>query len=160
MFFGDYDGDLSYLSPFSDHPILSDKVSFKSVYHYYTYHKFNTTNPALSIMAANAKTRRILTLIGNDHRHKITPDWDMKKYDIMKRGYELKFQQHPIIKKSFMCLKNVELKYSPHVRFNYWGHNGKNMMGVLLKELKTKYVGVIKPEPVVATCKKIHVLKK
>jgi ribA/ribD-fused uncharacterized protein len=153
MFFNDGNGQTSYLSPFSKHPITEKGLKFQSVYHYYTFNKFNKFKPIDPQRAAaslNSKTTKILIQIGNSRRHRIIPDWDSKKYGIMKRGYELKFQQHKDIKQGLIDLQAPELKYTAQPMFKYWGCYGENMLGKLLLELKKKYIeeSISKPKPV------------
>jgi len=158
MYFNDSDKKCSYLSPFSDHPIFVDGIKFRSVYHYYTYHKFILTDSAWAKAVMRVKTTKSLIRIGNSRRHKIVPGWDAKKYKIMKTGYELKFQQHKNIKKKIMELKVVGLKYTSHPKFLYWGYYGKNMLGELLMELKKEYEtkrdALLVPKPIAL---KVHV---
>jgi ribA/ribD-fused uncharacterized protein len=148
IFFNDNNGQDSYMSPFSKHPITEKGVKFQSVYHYYTYNKFNTTDPQWAKETEKANLEKTLIQIGNSRRHQIIPDWDSKKYGFMKRGYELKFQQHKGTKQKLINLKASVLKYNAHPTFKYWGSYGQNMLGKLLMELKKKYTEESSPKPV------------
>ena len=147
MFFSDGNGQYSYLSPFSEHPITEKGVEFKSVYHYYVYNKFILTDPYWAKASMKIESMRKLIQIGNSRRHRIIPCWDSKKYDIMKKGYESKFQQHKDIKQKLIDLKESNLKYNAQPEFKYWSCYGKNMLGQLLMELKNKYSKESAPEP-------------
>jgi len=155
MFFNDGNGQYSYLSPFSKHPITENGVKFQSVYHYYTYNKFNPTDPRWAATAVDTKTTKTLLQIGNSRRHQITPNWDSKKYDVMKRGYELKFQQHKGTKQGLINLNASALQYNAQPTFKYWSCYGQNMLGRLLLELKKKYTEESAPKHKPVIVKKV-----
>lgn len=161
MNFDDNDGLYSYLSPFSGHIITENGIKFLNVYQYYTYYKFNNTDPPYAASILKASSSDNLIRLANSRRNKITPSWDSKKYDVMKNGYKLKFQQYPVLKQCLVTLTADGLNYIEHPYMNYWSYHGKNMLGSMLMELKYEYMDTgVKQLPVPVPMKKITPIVK
>ena len=112
MIFGNEGGENSYLSPFSRHSIRENGVVFSSVYNYYLYRKFNNLNASQLKSMASLQQERVLMQLSNSRTNKIVPNWDAVKYDVMKRGFMLKFEQYPALKKKFEKLDHLIYKYN------------------------------------------------
>ena len=138
MIFGNEEGEHSYLSPFSKHSIRENGVVFSSVYNYYVYRKFNNLNAVQLKSMASILQERVLIQLSNSRTNRIVPNWNDVKYDVMKRGFMLKFEQHPALKKKFEKLEHLDYKYNIP-SFTYWGYNGDNKLNELLCELRMYY---------------------
>ena len=138
MIFGNEEGEHSYLSPFSRHSIRENGVVFSSVYNYYVYRKFNNLNAVQLKSLSLLPQERVLMQQSNSRTNRVVPNWDVVKYDVMKRGFMLKFEQHPVLKKKFEKLEHLEYKYNVP-SFTYWGYTGDNKLNELLGELRMYY---------------------
>jgi predicted NAD-dependent protein-ADP-ribosyltransferase YbiA (DUF1768 family) len=135
MYFGD-SGSYKNLSFFHRCQIKESGVVYPSVYHYYLCHKFDQKDYEKTASIMRADTIRKLVVLSNS-RHKLSAGWDLKKYDIMRKGYELKIQQHPEFRQYLINLRCSELKYNSQPSFKFWCVG--NMLGKLLMELKRHY---------------------
>ena len=138
MIFGNEESEYSYLSPFSKHNIRENGVVFSSVYNYYLYRKFNNINATRLKIMTSIQQERVLMQISNNRTNRIVTNWDAVKYNIMKRGFMLKFEQHPVLLKKFEKLDYSDYKYNIP-SFSYWGYTGKNKLCELLCELRMEY---------------------
>lgn len=139
-------------SNFSLHPIEVDGKVYLTNEHYFQSVKFVPTEfivdngkpisyqeyVRMSKSPKEAKQR------GSNRSYKIDPDWDMKRIDVMKKAIKAKFTQHEDLKVLLMSTGNKVLKEdSPSDMF--WGigksGKGKNMLGVLLMELREELGG-------------------
>lgn len=153
MFFGDNNSRYTHLSPFSKNIIHDKGVYFPTVYHYYAYHKFNKTDPGHAKLLLNSNIKKLVQF-SNSRRNRIMPSWDATKYDIMRKGYTLKFEQYREAKECLLSTTS-DLKYNGNPTFKYWNCYGQNNLGKLLMELRDEFrqraavtkFAVHKPEP-------------
>jgi ribA/ribD-fused uncharacterized protein len=135
MYFGNTH---KFLSPFTEHTINVNNITFPSVYHYYLYKKFNRPDDNEWVDEVLSKdTVRDLMLTSNMQTYKLTDNWDLVKYDIMKNAIYLKIQQNEDVKKYVYSLTAKIFKYNES-HFSYWGYSGKDWMNKLLQELIIK----------------------
>lgn len=88
----------------------------------------------------NASNSNISKLLGS--KCEINKEWETQKIHIMKKILELKFEQHPEIKKNIMKTGLRELKNSCKID-SYWGigydQKGRNILGKILCDLRMKF---------------------
>jgi predicted NAD-dependent protein-ADP-ribosyltransferase YbiA (DUF1768 family) len=102
----------------------------------------NAPSPALVAMAAHGL-----------YTWDIAPDWSKTKFDRKRGVLHAKFSQHPQLKELLLSTGNARLVESATVDNavnRLWGEVngvGKNMLGVLLMELREKFRREIKKSP-------------
>ena len=143
MIFGNDEKKHNYLSPFAKYNIKVNGINFVSVYNYYVYTKFKGSSDMFLKGIPTINNERVLMQISNSRQNKIILNWDSAKYDIMKRGYLMLFEQHTSAKSSFADLYADSYNYNIP-SFTYWGYSGLNKMNSLLLELRILY-GYTKP---------------
>ena len=79
MLFRDNDTYGIYLSPISNNVLVSDRKHFKSIYHYYLYHKFAASSNELLMCILNTRNRRRILELTYSKRYTIVDRWDEKK---------------------------------------------------------------------------------
>lgn len=127
--------DFSNLAPYSID--LEGKV-WSSVEHYYQYKKFETTDfsYAQKIMdASTPKDAKILSMQNDNY----PSNWNDIKIDILKTAVRKKFESYSNLRNLLLSTGDEELiEANPDDYF--WGEgkdgSGKNMMGLILMELR------------------------
>jgi len=112
--------------------------------HYFQAQKFSLTDPEHAEKIRQARTAGICKRMGNDRRHKLRPDWESAKDNVMRVALRAKFDQYPALKD--LLLSTGEEQLVEHTeRDTYWADggdgSGKNMLGKLLMELRSSLRG-------------------
>jgi ribA/ribD-fused uncharacterized protein len=135
--------DFGFLANFSEHPIVINGITWRTVEHYYQAQKF--TIPKIQHKIKFSNTPGEAKSIA--HRYKIIRinNWFIIKESIMYRAIKAKFQQHPELLKELLNTKDaILIENSPDDL--YWGigsnNLGLNRMGVLLMELRNELANI------------------
>jgi len=126
-------------SNFSPHPFeLKGKV-WPTSEHYFQAQKFAGTEHEEAVR--QARSPMIAARMGRNRERPLRPDWEAVKDNIMREALEAKFSQHPGLRSLLLGTGDAEL--IEHTRNDsYWGDgrdgSGKNRLGQLLMELRTK----------------------
>jgi len=88
-----------------------------------------------------AKSPMIATRFGRDRERPLRNDWESVKDSIMREAVTAKFDQYPDLR--VLLLETGDRKIIEHTENDsYWGDggdgSGKNMMGILLMEIRQK----------------------
>lgn len=116
--------------------------SYKTSEHYFQSQKFATTEPGYAEEIRKANSPGISKRLGGDRKHKLRPDWESVKDNVMREALRAKFTQHPELK--FLLLDTGDESLVEHTeRDTYWADggdgSGKNMLGKLLMELRKAF---------------------
>ena len=129
-------GDLSNFSP---HPFQLKGRLWPTSEHYFQAQKFAGTEHEEAVRMAQSP--KLAAELGRSRNRPLRPDWENVKDDIMREALQAKFSQHPAL--CSMLLSTGESELIEHTgRDNYWADggdgSGKNRLGQLLMELRTK----------------------
>ena len=130
--------DSNYLSPFNLCSIVDGDLKFHSVYHYYVYNKFLGSDNTFSEMILNAGSKQQLVLLSDTRHVPVIDGWDNKKYEIMKSGYILMFNQNKGYMDTFKKDRTYHYDYEMSA-FSYWGCFGSNRMNRMLNEVRKEF---------------------
>lgn len=127
-------------SNFYIRPIFIDGKMWKSTEHYFQAQKF--LSPDLQEHIGNQPKPKDAAHEGRRRDLPLRADWEEVKDDVMRRALRAKFDQHPDLK--FILLSTLKEKIvedSPTDPYWGWGadQKGKNMLGILLMELRDWY---------------------
>jgi ribA/ribD-fused uncharacterized protein len=128
-------------------PIYILGVKYKTVEHYFQSQKFLDSNISQSIIDCNSPHEAVSK--GRNRNLPLRKDWENVKIDIMRLGVTAKFDQHPKLKDLLISTGNsILIENSPYDYFWGIGENktGKNILGKILMELRSKYISEI-PKP-------------
>lgn len=127
-------------SNFYGAPITLDGKIWPSVEHYFQAMKF-PSDPAYQEQIRVAKNSNAAKTLGVSKEKPIRQDWDTIREDVMKKAIAAKFEQNPALKKMLLDTQNRPL-IDANTTDSYWGYGrnkkGKNRLGALLMELRTK----------------------
>jgi hypothetical protein len=126
-------------SNFSPHPFEIIGKVWPTSEHYFQAQKFAGTEHEEAVRLA--KSPMIAARMGRSRKRPLRPDWEVVKEDIMREVLEAKFTQHQGLRSLLLDTGDAEL--IEHTRNDrYWGDgrdgSGKNRLGQLLMELRTK----------------------
>jgi GTP cyclohydrolase II len=123
---------------FSRHAIYLDGKIWATVEHFYQAQKFHNTEFEEVIRLTETPTlakEKSRELLKNHH----VSNWNDIKEEIMYRGLEAKFTQHPELEKFLISTENKTLVERTDID-SYWGDGidgkGKNRLGYLLMQLR------------------------
>lgn len=126
-----------FLSNFFQASFTIDGKLYRTSEHYYQSKK--TTDPETEEKIRNFATPRLAA--DNGRKIKIREDWDEIKDDVMREAIYAKFSQNNALKISLINTGDAILEEASPTDF-YWGtggkNTGKNMLGILLMELREK----------------------
>ena len=127
-------------SNFSPHPIQLEGISWQTVEHYYQAQKFvGTENEGLVSVIRDAKTPAEAAAIGRDRTHKLRPDWEQVKPQVMWQGVLTKFLTHADIQ-AILLDTSEELIVEDSPTDYYWGcgrdKTGQNQLGNILMKVR------------------------
>lgn len=131
-----------FFSNFSAHPIHVRGKIWPTSEHYFQAMKFEGTphEEEVRVAATPAEAARI----GRDRALPLRNDWESVKDDVMRVALEAKFTQHEELRAHLLNTGSAEIV--EHTENDaYWADSGngtgKNMLGVLLMELRKKLSG-------------------
>ena len=141
IYFYHLENSYGCFSNFSDHSFYLDNKIWKTSEHYFQAQKFIETVHLDEVHQAS--TPRKAFDIGRDRNLPRRKDWEEVKEDVMMKALEAKFRAHKDIFKILIDTGDSEIvEDSPFDA--YWGigrsGNGKNRLGVLLMELRQKFI--------------------
>ena len=140
-------GEYGCFSNFSRHPITIDNKIWPTSEHYFQAMKFHPHSPDDVEEVRKATTPSEAARLGRKRSKPLHPNWENIKDDIMRTALRHKFTQHEDIKKTLLSTNNLHLIEHTY-RDSYWAdggcnwsvnspnNKGKNMLGVLLTELR------------------------
>src|SRR5437868_4420736 len=134
-------GIKSPFSNFSPLPITVDGLEYLTTEHFFQAMKFATSAPVNAEEIRKALTPGIAKRLGGSRKHPLVKDWDKKRIEVMRTALFCKAIQNPVFAKELLSTGTKDLiEASP--RDYFWGEGrtktGKNMLGVLLKELRAR----------------------
>jgi hypothetical protein len=115
-------------------------ISWQTVEHYYQAQKFvGTENEGLVSVIRDAKTPAEAAAIGRDRTHKLRPDWEQVKPQVMWQGVLTKFLTHTDIQ-AILLDTSEELIVEDSPTDYYWGcgqdKTGQNQLGNILMKVR------------------------
>ncbi len=126
-------------SNFSPHPTLIDGHLWMTTEHYFQAMKFLGSDDAWFAAIRDAKVPADTKKMGNSREHKIRPDWEEKKDDVMRVAVKAKVAQHKDVRDALVLTGTATIIESAPNDY-YWGEGvmktGKNMLGVILMEVR------------------------
>ena len=126
-------------SNFARYSFTVNGVKYPTSEHYYQSKKFLDEENQKDVIACI--TPGEAAEMGRDPSRPLRKDWEEVKDDIMRKALLLKFQAHPKLVESLLSTGDRVLQEDSPYDF-YWGigrdGTGKNMLGVLLMELRDK----------------------
>lgn len=149
-----------FMSNFSKHPIDLDGKSWPSSEHYFQAQKFVGT-PAEEVVRL-ASSPAEAARIGRDRNLPLRSDWESVKDDVMRSAVFAKFTQHPDLQRQLLSTADAEL-IEATTSDHYWGcgveGTGKNMLGIILMELRSKLSAQSGPREAQASSMNIEVIQ-
>ena len=126
-------------SNFASFGIKLDGKSWPTTEHYFQAQKFSDKKDRDEIR--KAKSPHLAAQMGRDRKRKLRKDWEALKLNAMRRALEAKFTQHDELRQ--LLLSTGTAKLVEHTANDaFWGDGGdglgKNMLGLLLMELREK----------------------
>ncbi len=131
-------------------------LTFPTSEHYFMYYKcmqFDSTNQEVLQEIAAAKSPKAVKQLGRKVKNFNEEEWDRVRYDVMKAGLILKFQQNDEIRRRLINSGNKVLyEASPYDRI--WGigfgpaeapskpqdRYGRNLLGICLMEIRAMLI--------------------
>jgi ribA/ribD-fused uncharacterized protein len=136
-FYRERDEPYGCFSNFSKHSFEVDGMPWQTIEHYFQAMKFVGTPHEEAVR--HAKSPMEAKTMGNDRSHPLRPDWETVKDDIMRQAVRAKFTQQPEIRAVLLGTGSEEIIEAAD-NDAYWGwgpnHNGKNMLGKILMEIR------------------------
>lgn len=137
-----FDNEYAFLSNFYESPFEEEGILYPTVEHYFQAMKSKDIEGRKKIAAAPTpgKAKRLGRTI------ELRKDWEEIKVDVMKFGLTEKFRI-PELREKLLATGNEELIEGNFWCDNTWGNcvcekcqniSGRNMLGMLLMELRTK----------------------
>lgn len=131
--------EYGFMSNFSPHGVKLDGEYWPTVEHFFQAAKFTRTDPAHVRAILRAPRPNEAARLGRDRGHKLRPDWESVKEDVMRRAVRCKFETHPDLREKLLATGDEDLVEASPVDF-YWGAgedgSGKNRLGVILMEVR------------------------
>lgn len=126
-------------SNFSKHSVRLDGKTWPTSEHYFQAMKFEGTIHERMVRIAYSAGEA--ARIGRDRGNPLRKDWESVKNNIMRKAVYAKFTQHDDLRE--LLLSTGDKKLVEHTeRDSYWGDggdgSGKNMLGVILMETRTR----------------------
>ncbi len=121
-------------SSFPNHPFELEGKIWPTSEHYFQAAKFPDNSEYVEEIRC-AKSAMIAAKLGRSRTHKLRPDWESEKEQIMLHAVRAKFSQNANIQQILLATKNAIL-VEHTTNDNYWGDGGdgtgKNMLGLIL----------------------------
>ena len=139
--------DFGWMSNFGRFPIELDDKDWPTSEHYYQAQKY--LDPELQEKVRLASGPGMAAMIGRDKDLPLREDWEEIKDDVMRKVVAAKFAQHPELAYELVATGDAIL--IEHTKNDsYWGDGGngrgKNMLGVVLMEVRDGLRGEHNPE--------------
>jgi ribA/ribD-fused uncharacterized protein len=139
IFFYSATGDYGSFSNFSAYPVRIRGKIWPTTEHFFQAQKF--AGQADEEKIRKAKTPMLAAQMGRDRKRPLRRDWDSVKISIMREALSAKFTQHQALRAELIGTADAILVEHTE-NDDYWGDggngNGKNMLGILLMELREK----------------------
>lgn len=141
-FYSPSNGDYGPFSNFSRHIVRLDGKIWPTSEHYFQAMKFEGTSIESKVRKASGPGEA--ARLGRDRSNPLRKDWESVKGNVMRKAVYAKFTQHDDLRK--LLLSTGDKKLVEHTeRDSYWGDggdgSGKNMLGVILMETRTRIRG-------------------
>ncbi len=147
IYFYRVEDEFGEFSNFAGFPIELEGKIWPTSEHYFQAQKFVATDPAWSGAIRKANTPGIAALMGRDRKRPLRRDWESVKDQVMREALAAKFEQHPELAELLLSTGDEPL-VEHTTNDNYWADggdgSGKNMLGRLLVELRTRLRGQAK----------------
>ncbi len=122
------------------YPIYLEGENWISTEHYYQYKKFERTDLEFALRLKNLKSPKEVKKLSLKNNN-FPKNWDDIKLDILKKAVKKKFESYENLQNLLLSTGQEELiEANPDDYF--WGEgengSGKNMMGNLLMEIRSK----------------------
>jgi ribA/ribD-fused uncharacterized protein len=129
-------------SNFSPHPIIIGGKGYSTSEHYYQSKKFEGTIYEEQVRLAPTPAQA--AVMGRDKSLPLRADWEVAKDHYMRVALYAKFKCNDYLYERLMCTGDAHLEERTK-NDSYWGTGsdsaggtGKNMLGILLMELRAK----------------------
>lgn len=132
-----------FLSNFASYSIVIKEKIWPTSEHYFQAQKFRGTKYEEDVRGAcNPKDA---AQVGRQYQLPLREDWELVKDDIMREALWAKFTQHPELREKLLATGTTPLVEHTQ-NDSYWGDggdgSGKNMLGIILMEVRTKLKSV------------------
>ena len=129
-------------------PVRLQGTTYPSVEHWFQSQKFAGSPHADTVR--RAPTPATAARFGRSRRHRLRPDWESVKRDVMARGLWAKFTQHPELRAQLLATGDADL-VEHTARDAYWGDggdgSGANWLGRLLVHTRARLRAEPSPTP-------------
>lgn len=134
-------------SNFAAYPIKLRKKTWPTTEHFFQAMKFKDKTDQEKIRKATSPM--LAAIMGRDRKRTLRRDWESAKINVMREAVLAKFTQHKELQ--VLLLATGDAKIIEHTaNDNYWGDGGdgkgKNMLGQILMEIRTKLQNEKTPE--------------
>jgi len=147
IYFYRVEDEFGEFSNFAGFPIELEGKRWPTSEHYFQAQKFVATDPAWSGAIRKANTPGLAARMGRDRKRPLRRDWESVKDQVMREALAAKFEQHPELAELLLSTGDEPL-VEHTTNDNYWADggdgSGKNMLGRLLVELRTRLRGQAK----------------
>jgi N-glycosidase YbiA len=136
-FYGMRDQPYGCFSNFSVHGVDLDGKWWPTVEHYFQAQKFpgSTQEEAIRQASGPGQAKKL----GRSRKHRLRPDWEKVKDEVMRQAVRRKFELHPEIREVLLSTGDEEIVENAPDDY-YWGcgkdGSGKNMLGEILVEVR------------------------
>src|SRR5690606_18560701 len=123
-------------------PFVRGSIVYKSVEHYYQYHKLHPEEVELREKVLKTMDPFDARFYGKKGKGRLRDGFETARNKIMRKGLRSSYLQNPVRLVSLVKTGNAHLvHHSPWD--TYWGVDdegkGKNMLGILLMELRAEF---------------------
>ena len=127
-------------SNFSKHSVHIDGLRWPTTEHYFQAMKFEGSKKDY-LDVFHSKGASEAARLGRDRKRPLRKDWEVVKEDVMRKALLAKFTQNSELNKILLNTNKAIIIEETH-RDHYWGNGGddtgKNRLGCLLMELRTR----------------------
>ena len=138
--------DFGWMSNFAAFPLTIDGRVWPTSEHYFQAQKF--ADKAVQERIRGTSSPMQAARIGRDRKLTLRRDWESVKVSVMRQALLAKFTQHVELKELLLATGDAKLVEQTE-NDSYWGDGGdgtgKNMLGILLMELRTSLLSAGEP---------------
>jgi N-glycosidase YbiA len=120
-------------------PILLDGKTWPTSEHYFQARKFAGTPREEEIR--RAKSPMLAARLGGSRRHRLRPDWERVKDEVMRRAVLAKFLRHDDLRAVLLSTGDAEI-VEHTANDSYWGDggdgSGRNRLGEILMSVRAE----------------------